>query len=257
MNMNIKAFLPKVLALAALFAGLALPPVTHAASREVPPDALRCLALAVYFEAGSEPHSGKEAVAHVVLNRAQHAGFPGGVCDVVQQGGEGGRCQFGWYCDGRSDQPTSDRMWRSAQDVAREVGDFVLQRADGLTAYQLATVVDDAFQGVTQVVRGADLLSSTPRQIVLQRCLGLPTPTYAHLPLLVDTTGAKLGKQTAAPALEAARASDNLTCVLTALSLAPPRDLHGATPARLLEWAQSEWNFERLAGQRAVTLTPA
>lgn len=121
MNMNIKAFLPKVLALAALFAGLALPPVTHAASREVPPDALRCLALAVYFEAGSEPHSGKEAVAHVVLNRAQHAGFPGGVCDVVQQGGEGGRCQFGWYCDGRSDQPTSDRMWRSAQDVAREV----------------------------------------------------------------------------------------------------------------------------------------
>ena len=142
------------------------------------------------------------------------------------------------------------------QDVAREVGDFVLQRADGLTAYQLATVVDDAFQSVTQVVRGADLLSSTPRQIVLQRCLGLPTPTYAHLPLLVDATGAKLGKQTAAPALDAARASDNLVRVLTALSLAPPRDLHGAMPARLLEWAQGEWSFARLAGQRAVALTP-
>lgn len=142
------------------------------------------------------------------------------------------------------------------QDVAREVGDFVLQRADGLTAYQMATVVDDAFQGATQVVRGADLLSSTPRQILLQRCLGLPTPAYAHLPLLVDATGAKLGKQTAAPALDVDRASDNVCRVLIALSLAPPRDLHGAIPARLLEWAQSEWTFERLAGQRAITLTP-
>lgn len=120
MNMNIKVFFLKVLTLAALLAGLALPPVTQAASREVPPDALRCLALAVYFEAGSEPHAGKEAVAHVVLNRAQHAGFPGGVCGVVQQGGEQRPCQFGWYCDGRSDQPTSVRMWQSAQDVARE-----------------------------------------------------------------------------------------------------------------------------------------
>lgn len=121
MNMNIKAFLPRVLAFAALLAGLALPPVTHAASREIPPDALRCLALAVYFEAGSEPRTGKEAVAHVVLNRVQHAGFPGGVCGVVQQGSDSGRCQFGWYCDGHSNRPTSARMWQSAQDVAREV----------------------------------------------------------------------------------------------------------------------------------------
>lgn len=142
------------------------------------------------------------------------------------------------------------------QDVVREVGDFVLQRADGLTAYQLATVVDDAFQGVTQVVRGADLLSSTPRQILLQRCLGLPTPAYAHLPLLVDATGAKLGKQTAAPALDVDRASDNVCRVLTALSLDPPRDLRGAAPARLLEWAKNDWSFARLAGQRAVALTP-
>jgi glutamyl-Q tRNA(Asp) synthetase len=144
---------------------------------------------------------------------------------------------------------------RYRQAVAREVGDFVLQRADGLTAYQLATVVDDAFQGVTRVVRGADLLSSTPRQIMLQRCLGLATPAYAHLPLVVDATGAKLGKQTAAPALDAARASDNLLRVLTALSLAPPRDLHRATPAQVLDWAVGEWSFARLAGQRAVMLT--
>lgn len=120
MNMNIKAFFLAAAVSIAWLAGLATPPAARAAGREVPPDALRCLALAVYFEAGSEPHAGKEAVAHVVLNRAQHAGFPGGVCGVVQQGGEQRPCQFGWYCDGRSDQPTSARMWQSAQEVARD-----------------------------------------------------------------------------------------------------------------------------------------
>ena len=90
---------------------------------------------------------------------------------------------------------------RQAQNVREAVGDFVLKRADGLWSYQLACVVDDAFQRITEVVRGCDLLDSTPRQILLQRLLGLSTPAYSHLPLAVDAAGRKLSKSTEAPAI--------------------------------------------------------
>jgi glutamyl-tRNA synthetase len=99
-----------------------------------------------------------------------------------------------------------DRMHgRFAQDVSETVGDIVARRSDGLYAYQLAVVVDDAADGVTDVVRGDDLLASTPRQIALQRMLGLPTPSYAHVPLVVGADGERLAKRHAAPPVAALR----------------------------------------------------
>ncbi|HEY2346911.1 MAG TPA: tRNA glutamyl-Q(34) synthetase GluQRS [Xanthomonadaceae bacterium] len=116
---------------------------------------------------------------------------------------------------------------RFAQDVRDDVGDFVLRRADGPWAYQLAVVVDDAAQGITDVVRGADLLDSTPRQILLQRALGAPTPAYAHLPLVVDAQGRKLSKSDEALAVDPA---DPLPALRHALSVLgqDPRAILGA-----------------------------
>ena len=99
------------------------------------------------------------------------------------------------------------RLGAQHQDVARAVGDFVLKRADGVFAYQLAVVVDDAEQGVTDVVRGEDLADSTARQILLQRLLGVPTPRYLHTPLVRTADGAKLSKQTGATPLAARRSA--------------------------------------------------
>lgn len=127
------------------------------------------------------------------------------------------------------------------QRLETEVGDFVVRRADGLFAYQLAVVSDDAWQGVTEVVRGEDLLDNTPRQILLQRLLGFPTPTYLHLPLVRDADGQKLSKQTFAEALDDARAENNLFAALQVLGLLPPEDLRGARVSELLAWAVAHW----------------
>jgi glutamyl-Q tRNA(Asp) synthetase len=111
---------------------------------------------------------------------------------------------------------------RVEENVAQQTGDFVVRRADGLFAYQLAVVVDDADQGVTQVVRGADLLASTARQIALQRALGYPTPSYAHVPLVTNPDGSKLGKRDGAlplPTLGDVRVRESLATALRHIGL--------------------------------------
>ena len=141
------------------------------------------------------------------------------------------------------------------QRLRSEIGDFIVRRADGLHAYHLAVVVDDAAQGVTEIVRGADLLDSTPRQIYLQRLLGLPLPDYAHLPVAVDANGAKLSKQNHATPVERARPSASLAAALRFLGHAPPGNLHGASAAELLAWALE--HFRLAAVPRCRTLPSA
>ena len=136
------------------------------------------------------------------------------------------------------------------QNLARDIGDFVLLRADGYWAYQLAVVADDAEQGVTHIVRGQDLLVSTPRQIYLQQCLGVPTPQYAHLPLLTNAQGQKWSKQTLAPALDLNRREQLLRQVFRYLNLpeAPETD----RPAELLDWAVAHWDMDKVP-KHAIT----
>ena len=138
------------------------------------------------------------------------------------------------------------------QDLSRDVGDFVLWRADGYFAYQLAVVVDDAAQGVTHVVRGADLLDSTPRQIYLQRCLDLPTPRYLHLPVALNAQGEKLSKQTGAPAIDGQRPVPALWAALAFLGQSPPPELAMASLATLWQWAQEHWRTATLPRARGV-----
>ena len=132
------------------------------------------------------------------------------------------------------------------QNLARDVGDFIVKRADGLFAYQLAVVVDDAFQGITHVVRGADLLWNTPRQIYLQTLLGLPTPVYAHVPLVTNAAGQKLSKQTRAPALPDSGRGAVMAEALAVLGHPPPAGLAGAEPGELLAWASAHWQIENV-----------
>lgn len=136
-------------------------------------------------------------------------------------------------------------------NVARTHGDFVLRRRDGLFAYQLAVVVDDAEQGIVDVVRGADLLASTPRQILLQEALGLPGTTYMHIPLAVRESGLKLSKSEDAPALAAAAPGEQVFAALEFLGQAPPGELRRAASAEVLAWAVAHWQPERLAGRTA------
>jgi len=145
----------------------------------------------------------------------------------------------------------ADRLqgWQ-AQCLARDVGDFVLLRADGCYAYQLAVVVDDAGQGVTDIVRGADLLASTPRQIWLQQCLGMPLPRYAHLPVATNAAGEKLSKQTRALPLDRQQAARLLWQALFFLGQNPPQELAQALVGEVWQWARIHWRFDAIPRQQ-------
>ncbi len=128
-----------------------------------------------------------------------------------------------------------------SQHLVTKVGDFVVKRADGVFTYQLAVVVDDAAQGITHIVRGADLLDSTPRQIFLQQQLGLSTPHYLHLPLVVNAQGEKLSKQTLAQPIDTQHPVGTLYAALVFLHQSPPTELQCSDLATLWHWAIIHW----------------
>lgn len=145
---------------------------------------------------------------------------------------------------------------RIVQDVEQDAGDFVLRRSDGLWAYQLAVVVDDAAQAITDVVRGADLLDSTPRQILLQQALGLPTPRYAHLPLLLGEDGRKLSKSDAALPVDLAAPLETLQALWLCLGQLPLPSEPRQGVAGFLAAAIDAFRIERVP-MRATTLSAA
>lgn len=161
---------------------------------------------------------------------------------------------FAWRVDVPDrDIAFSDRIrGPQAFNLARSEGPFVIQRRDGLFAYQLAVVVDDQAQGITDVVRGSDLLDSTPRQLLLQWRLGYPSPRYAHIPVLADASGNKLGKQEKSAPVTAERRLPNLRLALAALGQEP---VPGATSVEeLLAAAIARWNMARVPRQAAIPL---
>jgi glutamyl-Q tRNA(Asp) synthetase len=133
---------------------------------------------------------------------------------------------------------------RLEQDVARDIGDFVVKRRDGLHAYQLAVVVDDADEGITDVVRGADLLWSTPRQVLLQRALGFATPRYLHVPVVTNAAGEKLSKQTLARPV----AHGDATALREALAFLGQADPGRGSPREILDAAVKTWEPQALKG---------
>ena len=138
------------------------------------------------------------------------------------------------------------------QDLARQVGDAVVRRKDGLFAYQLAVVVDDIASGITHIVRGSDLLEVTARQIRLFELLDAPVPVYAHVPVVTDAAGRKLSKQNHAPALDLHRVGENLWQALVFLGQNPPQTLRTAATGEILYWGVQHWRRHRLTDRRAT-----
>jgi glutamyl-Q tRNA(Asp) synthetase len=143
-----------------------------------------------------------------------------------------------------------------SQNLANEVGDFVLYRSGGIFSYHLACAVDDAQQGVTHVVRGADLIESTPRQIYLQRLLGIPTPAYLHLPIAMSGPGQKISKQTGATRVDDTQPGEAIHSALKFLQQRPPAEIIQAPVREAINWAISHWQRENLPNAREIAITP-
>ena len=143
------------------------------------------------------------------------------------------------------------------QHLERESGDFVIRRRDGLIAYHLAVVVDDAIEGITEVVRGIDLMDSTPRQIWLQQLLGYRTPDYIHIPVVTHPNGDKLSKLTGAPGIPTNGMARVLVAALVALQQEPPQDLQLRGLPEVWQWAIENWRVEPMQGQSSVSTDSA
>jgi len=141
---------------------------------------------------------------------------------------------------------------RQSQTLESESGDFIVLRRDGLIAYQLAVVVDDEQQGITDVVRGIDLMDSTPRQIWLQQLLGYRTPNYCHLPVAVNERGQKLSKSHGAPGVRLDTVEANLFTALRMLDQDPPGDLEAARISEQWQWALENWDISVLKDKRNI-----
>ncbi|HSD36615.1 MAG TPA: tRNA glutamyl-Q(34) synthetase GluQRS [Rhodocyclaceae bacterium] len=192
----------------------------------------------------------RKEMADSSLARDGSRRYPG----TCRHGLPAGRSARAW----RFVAPAGELGWLDAvqgeqsEDVARDVGDFVLLRADGQFAYQLAVVVDDAEQGVTHIVRGADLLDSTGRQIALQQALGVATPQYAHLPVATNAHGEKLSKQTLARALDGAMPVQPLWDALRFLGQEPPDALRRDSLGGLWAWGHENWLLAKVPQTRAA-----
>ena len=201
---------------------------------------------------------GSGAAFYCACSRSQlkdHAVYPG----WCRQSGHGDRSSDNGFNSARLLTRGITVMFRDGlqgsitQTFDKDGGDFVIRRGDGLTAYQLAVVVDDAWQGITQVVRGSDLLDSTPRQILVFRRLGLPEPAYLHLPAIVDEDGRKLSKREHDDPIRNLDPADLIRRVLQYLRHPPPVDIRSAEG--LWSWAEQHWQPDRLPRTRQIPLT--
>jgi glutamyl-Q tRNA(Asp) synthetase len=194
----------------------------------------------------------RKEIADSATNGIEGMVYPG-TCRMAMQHA---RAQHAWRIRVTDELLSFDDAIQGSQSqqLSRDIGDFVLKRADGLFAYQLAVVVDDASQHITHIVRGADLLSSTPRQIYLQRLLGFEQPRYAHIPLAVNMQGEKLSKQNLALPINKQHANQLIFNALVFLGQNPPPATKQSSLADIWQWAMQNWQVSKVSHQPSIKI---